>query len=43
MAVNNIELGDVVATAHDEAHATPNHSIARMREETGTLSPVPEL
>ncbi|QWT21725.1 hypothetical protein KPL74_06880 [Bacillus sp. NP157] len=39
MAVNNIELGDVVAT-HHESQATPNHSIARMREETGTLAPI---
>ena len=40
MAVNNIELGDVIATAHDEAHATPSHSIARMREEQGALAPI---
>lgn len=40
MAVNNIELGDVVATAHDESHAHPSHSIARMRDDAGALSPV---
>ncbi len=40
MAADNIELGDVVATRHDDAHTAPGHSIARMREEGGSPAPI---
>jgi Mrp family chromosome partitioning ATPase len=45
LAADNTEFSDMLADHHGEdrhgdSHATPSHSIARMREEAGALAPI---
>jgi len=40
MAGDDIEMGDVVTATHADAHASPGHSIARMREGGDSLAPI---
>lgn len=40
MAAEDPDMPDAFDTPSAEAHASPSHSIARMREEAGTLAPI---